>query len=191
MPAPFHPLTPAAFAAETMAFAWSRPVLRVDMHHTYRPDHARTAEIGIETALAGMHKAHLERGFDDIAQHVTIAPDGLIYTGRDWNKTPASVGFGMNANVFMFEIIGNFDDGCDILAGAQLDSTLAVIRAIQRRFSLPPFSLLFHREVPQTDKTCPGSSISKSAILRRLTQLHTSPPAAGVPSTLVTKRHAV
>lgn len=198
MPAPFRPLTQQMFAAEVASFRWTRPILRVDMHHTYHPDHARCAAIGIEAALTGMERAHRERGFDDIAQHVTVAPDGTIWTGRDWNMTPASVGYGMNANAFMFEIIGNFDDGCDVLAGQQLEATLAVITTVQGHFGLPSFSLLFHREVPQTEKTCPGSSISKAAILRELVRQRSCPMPTTADGTgslartaLVTKRHAV
>lgn len=177
---PFCAMTRDEFANAVGSYRWSRSVLRVDMHHTFRPDHARTAEIGMEAALAGMRKAHLERGFDDIAQHVTVAPDGLIWSGRDWNMDPASVGFGMNANVFMFETVGNFDIGHDELAGPQLDSVLAVIATVQRRFRLPPFSLLFHREVPQTEKTCPGTSLSKAMILERLMDL--APERRGRPT---------
>ena len=81
------------------------------------------------------HHVH-DRGFEDIAQHVTIAPDGAIWTGRDWNRTPASVGFGMNGGVFMFEMIGNFDNGHDAFEGAQHDATIAVIDIVQRQFAL-------------------------------------------------------
>jgi N-acetylmuramoyl-L-alanine amidase len=169
MPAPFRCLDVAEFNREVNAFPWTRPILRVDMHHTFHPDHARTADIGMAAAMNGMWRAHvIDRGFDDIAQHVTIAPDGTIWTGRDWNTTPASVGYGMNANVFMMEVVGNFDVGADRLAGRQLDTTLAVVAAVQDHFRLPTFSLLFHREVPQTEKTCPGTSVSKPEILRRL-----------------------
>jgi hypothetical protein len=82
--------------------------------------------------------------------------------------TPASVGFGMNRGVFMFETVGNFDAGYDRLEGAQLASVVAVIRAVQVRFALPPEALLFHREVPQTDKSCPGSGVAKPHILDAL-----------------------
>ena len=136
------------------------------MHHTFRPDHARWREIGSHACVEGMWRSHvLERGFADIAQHVSIMPDGSIWSGRDWNTTPASVGFGMNRGVFMFEAVGNFDCGADRLEGAQHASAIAVIRGVQRRFGLPAEALLFHREVPQTEKSCPGTSICKAEIL--------------------------
>jgi hypothetical protein len=167
MTSPFAALTREDFAAAIDNFSWSRRVWRVDMHHTFVPDHARWREFGSAACCAAMQRHHVEeRAFEDIAQHVTIAPDGLIWTGRDWNRTPASVGYGMNGGVFMFEAIGNFDVGCDRLEGAQYETVIAVIDIVQRRFALPVHALLFHRDVPQTDKTCPGSGVDKGAILR-------------------------
>ncbi|MBL8566910.1 MAG: N-acetylmuramoyl-L-alanine amidase [Hyphomicrobiaceae bacterium] len=164
MPPPFRELSVAQFADEVAAYTWTRPVFRVDMHHTFHPSHA---EWRGRDSVEGMWRFHtLSRGFEDIAQHVSIAPDGAIWTGRDWNKTPASVGCNMNAQAFMFEAIGNFDVGHDLLDGAQRFAVVAVIDIVQRHFRLPVQALLFHREVPQTPKTCPGTGIDKGDILR-------------------------
>lgn len=163
MPPPFRQIALDDFASEVAAFVWTRPVFRVDMHHTFHPAHANWK--GLES-IEGMHVFHTrDRGFEDIAQHVSIAPDGAIWTGRDWNKVPASIGCNMNAGAFMFEVIGNFDKGFDRLDGAQRDAVIGVIDIIQRHFKLPVQALLFHREVPQTSKTCPGSSIEKFDIM--------------------------
>ena len=187
MPAPFQNWTPDAFVAQVCTFPWARRIWRVDMHHTFRPNHARWREIGSAACVEGMCRSHVvDRGFADIAQHVSIMPDGSIWSGRDWNVTPASVGFGMNRGVFMFEVVGNFDAGCDELQDAQLSSVLLVIRSIQMRYSLPPEALLFHREVPQTEKTCPGTAVGKAEILaavRRATPQNVVPidGLAGLP----------
>jgi hypothetical protein len=169
MPAPFRSLSTREFAGEVAAFPWTRRVWRVDMHHTWHPAHADYDGVGVIQRMAAYHVR--ERLFDDIAQHVSIAPGGTIWTGRDWNKDPASVGFGMNRGVFMFEAIGNFDIGFDRLEGRQLDSVIAVIGIVQAHFKLPVQALLFHREVPQTAKTCPGTSVEKFDILRRVAGL--------------------
>ena len=177
MPPPFRPLDIDGFADEVRSFGWTRRVWRVDMHHTFYPAHA---DYRGEASIEAMRRFHVEdRGFEDIAQHVSIAPDGRIWTGRDWNKTPASVGGVLNRGVFMFEMIGNFDLGHDRLEGRQLAATIAVIRIVQHAFRLPPEALLFHREVPVTEKTCPGTSIDKAMILdlvraERLAEIHAS-----------------
>lgn len=163
MPKPFRQLTVQRFLDEMHRFAWTRPVWRVDMHHTYIPAHRDYQGLASIEAMFRYHTA--DRGFDDIAQHLTISPDGSLWTGRDWNKTPASVGGVLNLGAFMFEMIGNFDLGNDRLEGAQLAATIAVIRGVQRQFRLPAEALLFHNEVPVTEKTCPGTSVSKRAIL--------------------------
>jgi hypothetical protein len=165
-PGTFCALDRQQFSDRVRDFGWTRKIWRLDMHHTWHPTHATYDGLG---AIERMDKFHRDdRGFDCIAQHVSIAPDGTIWTGRDWNKTPASVGYGMNVGVFMFEVIGNFDDGFDRLEGPQLASVVTVIDVVQARFRLPVQALLFHREVPQTEKTCPGTSVDKGDILRRV-----------------------
>jgi hypothetical protein len=162
--APFRALTRRRFVDQVQDFQWTRRIWRIDMHHTWFPTHASYDGVGCIERMDRFHRE--ERDFDCIAQHVSIAPDGTIWTGRNWNKTPASVGYGMNEGVFMFEVIGNFDLGYDRLEGAQLASVITVIESVQARFRLPVQALLFHHEVPQTEKTCPGSSIEKGHILR-------------------------
>lgn len=172
MPPPFRCFTVPELVAELAAYPWSRRVWRVDMHHTYYP--ARRDYRGL-TTIEAMWRFHVEdRGFDDLAQHLSIGPEGSIWTGRDWNKRPASVGGTLNRGAFMFEMIGNFDIGHDVLDGAQLEVALLVTRAVQRCFRLPPEALLFHRDIPGTAKTCPGSSIAKSDILQRLHAMETA-----------------
>ena len=170
MTAPFRRLTPDQFKLEVRGFNWTRRIWRVDMHHTWYPAHADYSGLDTIERMAAYHET--ERGFDDIAQHVSIAPDGTIWTGRDWNTDPASVGgsssFGLNAGAFMIDAIGNFDWGFDRLEGRQLDSVITVINAVQQRFRLPVQALLFHRELPLTVKTSPGTSVDKGEMVRML-----------------------
>lgn len=166
MAAPFRPLSAREFRSEAVAFRWSRRIWRVDLHHT---GHTAKADYRGLSTIEDIQSRHRERlRLDDIAQHVSIAPDGVVWTGRDWNRVPASVGNGMSSGAFMVEMIGNFDRGHDRLEAAQLESTLYVIETIQCRFGLPVHALLFHREVPQTDFSCPGTGIEKRDLLLKL-----------------------
>ena len=167
MPAPFKRLTIAEFALLVERFPWSRRVTAVHMHHTWRPN---KAQFRGHESIASMWRFHTrERGFSDIAQHLTIAPDGGLWTGRNWNAAPASAS-GHNGNAiggpFMFELVGDFDRGYDVLADAQLQTALDVIRLVQRKFGLPPEALLFHNQV--APKSCPGSSIEFNAFVAQL-----------------------
>ena len=114
-------------------------------------------------------------GWQDIAQHITIAPDGSIWLGRNWNLPPASAA-GHNGNAvagpFMFEMIGNFDLGGDRFDGEQRKTTLEVITRVQRHFELTPETLVFHNAM--STKTCPGTGIDHAAIVEDVRALHTS-----------------
>ncbi len=171
----FRSMTAAEFRAAVAAYAWRRRIVEVHMHHTEYPDHA--AYRGHESIL-GMWRYHVrDRGWDDIAQHVSIAPDGAIWSGRDWNKAPASsTSFNGDAasGPFMFETIGNFDRGRDRWEGAQRAATLAVIAAILEHFRLPAEALRFHRDLRRPGepppKTCPGTSLDYAAVLAALAE---------------------
>jgi hypothetical protein len=117
----------------------------------------------------------LTNGWRDIAQHITIAPDGAIWLGRNWNWPPASAtGFNGNesSGPFMFEMIGNFDVAHDLFDGEQRATALEVVARVQRRFGLMPETLVFHNSM--STKTCPGTSIRYPEVLEMVRALHTS-----------------
>ncbi|MDM0053031.1 caspase family protein [Variovorax sp. J22R115] len=137
------------------------------MHHTWKPE--RKDFRGHET-IVSMWRFHTqENHWSDIAQHITIDPNGEIWLGRNWNNAPASAsGFNGNSAVgpFMFEMIGNFDKDCDPFDGAQRDAVISVIAAIQERFDLQTRSLKFHNSM--SPKSCPGSSLDYEEIVSRV-----------------------
>lgn len=177
MPPPFQRLSLPQFAAVLQAFKFTRRITAVHMHHTWRPD--RSMWRGAKS-MEGMWRSHTqERGFSDIAQHLTIDPEGFAWTGRHWNQAPASaVGHNGNgvAGPFMFEVVGNFDQGCDSFDGAQRQAVLDVTALVQRHFGLDAEALLFHNQVAA--KTCPGTSIDRAAFVVALREHVPSTAAA-------------
>lgn len=174
MPPPFRQVNRAQFAQLLQQFNFTRRINAVHFHHTSSPNHAQFR--GHESVV-GMFRHHTQnRGFRDIAQHITIAPDGSIFLGRSWNLPPASsVGANGRSTVgpFMFETVGNFNTGRDPFTDPQRKTVLTVIALVQRRFGLPPTALNFHREFANTD--CPGTSMRKEEIIAEVTRLHASP----------------
>lgn len=164
----FHPLTLDEFSELLSRFRFTRRIDAVHMHHTWRPNHAQYRG---EASIEAMWRYHTrENGWKDIAQHVSIAPDGTIWTGRDWNAPPVSA-TGYNgtriSGPFMFEVIGDFDRGCDLLEGKQKEAVVGVIARVQEKFGLPPESLRFHNFM--TDKkSCPGSGVDYQAMVAEL-----------------------
>jgi hypothetical protein len=169
---PFRAMTLEDFDREVDRYAGPRRIDSVHMHHTWRPNHAQYSG---EATIVGMWRHHTQQnGWDDIAQHVSIAPDGTIWSGRPWDKMPASsTGFNGTgvSGPFMFEIIGDFDAGCDPLDGDQKEAVLHVIATLMSRFDLAPPTLRFHRQlyapnVPAHErKSCPGTAIDYEVFL--------------------------
>ncbi len=174
MPRPFLELTLEQFAEMLKQFPWRRRVTEVHVHHTFRPNHADFAARPPVQAIEGMFRFHTEtRHFADIAQHVTIDPRGVIWTGRNWNTPPASAtGFNGNATAgpFMFEMIGNFDRGQDRWEGAQREATIEVIARVQALFGLPPGAVRFHQDM--SPKSCPGTALNKTDIIAEVGAAH-------------------
>lgn len=155
------PLSISQFREAVKQFGWRRSVNEVHLHHTWQPNHKTWKGAA---SVRGMRNYHKGLGWIDIAQHVTIGPDGSIWIGRNWNFPPASNGRpNRNGNrqlgPFMIETVGNFDKGNDVLEGPQLRAVLAVIGIIMDHFHLETYpALRFHRQLG-SPKTCPGTSI--------------------------------
>ena len=169
MPAPFKQISREQFGELLQRFEFKRKVNAVHMHHTWRPNHSQYDPANGHKAILGMFLHHTQtNGWQDIAQHITIAPDGSIWLGRNWNLPPASAS-GHNGNgaigPFMFEIIGDFDVGQDRFEGEQRETVLDVIARVQKHFKLPPESLKFHNSMSL--KSCPGTAIDHDEVLGR------------------------
>ena len=154
-------------------FPYKRQINAVHMHHTWRPGRA---DFKGHDTIVSMWRFHTQTmGWRDIAQHVTIDPEGFVWLGRNWNLPPASAA-GHNGNEkfgpFMFEMIGNFDTGHDPFDGRQREAALQVIARVQSRFNLPTNSLMFHNAM--SSKSCPGSSLDYAEILDAVEQCKTS-----------------
>src|SRR5688572_9499709 len=144
MPKPFVKLTIGQFEELVVSYNWTRKIDAVHMHHTWRPNHAQYRGLASIESMWEFHTQ--ERRWSDIAQHISIAPDGSIWTGRNWNHPPASA-LGYNGNSrqgpFMFEMIGDFDEGKDPFKDPQRASVIRVIASVLQRFELPTSALHF------------------------------------------------
>lgn len=137
----------------------ARRIIEVHLHHTWRP--RRRDFRGLAT-IEAMRRFHMEtNGWADIAQHLTIDPEGGLWTGRNWNVRPASSsGFnGSDAEgPFMIEMIGDFDTGQDPFDGPQKAAAIEVTARLLQRFGLDRKAVKFHRQL-NSPKTCPGTGI--------------------------------
>jgi hypothetical protein len=172
----------SAFAALARQYAAlkQRRVTEVHLHHTWVPNYSHYRDLKDQLGsgeAAGreqcrrMRLSHMrDRGFSDIAQHVTIDPEGRIWLCRAWTRAPASaVGFNGNsvAGPFMIEMVGDFDQGKDAMSSAQREAALSVVDGMQRAFGLAPSALRFHREM--AEKSCPGTTNRKAEWIEELT----------------------
>ena len=170
MPPPFRQVTLDEFEQLLRSFPFRRTIDSVHMHHTWRPNHSQWR--GQQTVL-GMWRNHTtENGWSDIAQHLTIGPDGSLWLCRNWNQPPASAK-GHNGSQatgpFMFEMVGDFDRGKDAFTGKQKDAALRVVACVQDRFALPTGTLRFHNQM--SGKTCPGDALDYAATLAEVAAL--------------------
>ncbi|HTU99045.1 MAG TPA: N-acetylmuramoyl-L-alanine amidase, partial [Luteitalea sp.] len=163
MPNPIEALSLSEF--ETLLAAWT-PVRRITQVHVHCTDHPRHAEFRGRASVEAMRAFHQSIGMADIAQHLTIDPQGLIWTGRPFDVMPASAR-GHNgttaAGPFMIEMVGLFQDGVDPFDSAQKNAAYAVIRAVLVKCGLDESAVRFHREFPNTGKTCPGLDLDPTA----------------------------
>ena len=196
MPLPIRRLTQSQFDAllHSAAPQLARRIVAIHLHHTWRPSRAQFKG---QSTIEAMRTYHVQtNGWDDIAQHVTIDPQGFVWTGRNWNSPPASQA-GRNgtatAGPFMIEMVGDFDEGRDRLDGDQRACVIAVVNSLLTAFrGLKPTDIHFHRELG-SPKTCPGTGVKKETLLADIAAAAGAPARPQKPGTraLAAKGRAV
>lgn len=161
----------------------------IQIHHTAAPSYANfyKSNGGHEDELTrqnNMKSYHVNtNGWDDIAQHFTIFPNGAIVTGRSLSNTTAIGIRGWNYNKICIEIYGNFDKGKDVMTNEQKQAVIAVYGELCKKFNITPSvstlrchawftsggSYLGDYVAGRSAKTCPGTNFmgfgnSKEAI---------------------------
>lgn len=154
-------------------FRLVRKITLIQNHHTFIPNYTTFNQVKDHfKVLEGMEQSHLQRGFDEIAQNLTIFPDGMIAVCRDLNKEPAGIK-GANTTGICIENVGNFDIGGDRMSPEQSSSILFVNALICKVLGLRPSlnTIVYHHWFDLTTgqrindlnrghqtKSCPGSN---------------------------------
>lgn len=153
---------------------------QLHIHHTWKPAHKSFNGSNYNQVQQGMKNYHVNsRGWSDIAQHVTLFPDGIWLAGRAFNRNPASIS-GWNSGAFCVEMLGNFDKiggeynslGYDKLEGAQKQQVLMLTKYFIDRYGEQ--SVKFHNE--NSGKTCPGNSINKAKFMEEARSINKAKP---------------
>ena len=134
------------------------------IHHTWKPekkDFNGNNHMRLQESMKNYHMR--TNGWSDIAQHISLFPDGLFVTGRPFNIQPASIKGWNHKKPLMVEMIGNFDKGHDKLEGIQLENLLKIIKYFIENYGQQ--SIIFHRD--NSSKTCPGTSLNKLELIRQ------------------------
>lgn len=136
-----------------------RRISSIHIHHTYRPT---VGDWRGEESVAAIRRYHVEvNGWSDLAQHLTVGPDGSVWSGRHIDRAPASAtGFNGTSSdgPLMIEMVGNFDTGYDRFTGVQADTVIDLVARVCAVCGLDALGVRFHREM-NGHKTCPGTSI--------------------------------
>lgn len=149
----------------------TRKVTFLQVHHTGAPSYANWKTDNALRRQENMRSFHIESGYGDIAQHLTIFPDGTVATGRSMNKNPTGIA-GANTGGICIEIYGNFDKGKDIMNDKQKDAVIATYAYLCKYFKLTPSTntirahawytykgkYLGNYIAGRSTKTCPGTN---------------------------------
>jgi hypothetical protein len=138
------------------------------VHHTWDPCYADFTFSNHLQLQDEMRKLHVDgNGWDDIGQHLTLFPDGIWMMGRSLEWDPASIR-GWNRGAVALEMVGNFDNGRDDMTPMQWEALVQMTRFMIMEWGL---EMRFHREHPDSGKTCPGETVDKEQLVLEVKRL--------------------
>lgn len=156
------------FASWLTALTVNRTISLIQNHHTFIPSYKDFNGNNHFDLLRSMEAAHLQRGFNEIAQNLTTFPDGTVAICRAFDTPPAGIK-GANTNGICMENVGDFDTDKDNMNPAQRDTIVKMNALLCQKFELTPNtdSIVYHHwfdlntgqrtNGTGTTKTCPGT----------------------------------
>lgn len=183
----------------------SRTIRTIQNHHTYLPNYSHFTGSNYFDLQRGMKNHHVQNnGWNDIGQHFTVFPDGMICTGRSIESTPACI-TGNNRMAICIESLGDFDIGKDTMNQAQKDSIVKLNAWMCKRFNLSvdTNSIVYHHWFDLSSgerkngggvtKSCPGTAYfggnkpldAQQNLIPLVNAALTSAPTGDMPSTLL------
>lgn len=154
----------ADFTSWLAALSVNRDIRLVQDHHTFIPSYKDFNGSNHFELLRGMEQAHLARGFSQIAQNLTIFPDGTVAVCRPFDIAPAGIK-GANTNGICIENLGDFDQGKNSMTAVQRDTIIQVNALLCQKFNLTPStdSIVFHHWFDlNTGQRTDGTGVTKS-----------------------------
>jgi LysM repeat protein len=153
---------------------FNRKISIIQQHHTWLPSYKQFKGNNYFPMLKGMENHHIKTmGWSNIAQNLTIFPDGKVAVSRPFNIAPeGSIGPKANVEGIAIENVGNFDLGYDVMTQEQKESIVYVTALLCIKFGLTPSidSITYHHwwnyktkervldNAKSYDvKTCPGT----------------------------------
>ncbi len=152
--------------------SFKRPIRLIQIHHTYVPDYKTWAKNPDHIAHCKQMEHYQTKQrpepFDSIGQNLTLFPDGKIVLCRPFDVVPAGIK-GANSTGVCIEIVGNFDEGRDIMNSVQKEAVIKTVAALCDRFviSADTTNIVYHHwydldtgrrtNGKGTVKSCPGT----------------------------------
>lgn len=147
-----------------------RQIIRVQNHHTWRPNYTNFKGNNQLELLKNMKQYHVNHnGWSDIAQNLTTFQNGTIAICRSLEKTPVGIK-GANTGAICIEHMGNFDGDGDTMTEKHKNTIIHVNAALCHKFCLIPNkdSIVYHHwydlhsgvrtNGKGTTKSCPGTN---------------------------------
>lgn len=135
----------------------NRKVTHIQLHCTDIPSYKDFTGTNHFRLASSMESAHLKRGFAEIAQNVTIFPDGKIMVCRNFAKAPACIS-GHNTGGLCIENVGLFDVGKDTMKANQRFSIVGTVKVLLSKLSLNAETDVVYHSWHTNQKTCPGTN---------------------------------
>lgn len=100
-----------------------------------------------------------EKNWPDLPYHYIIAPDGIVYEGRDWNYQPESNTNYSLDGVLNIELLGNFEEQRVDLK--QLETLVKLIAKLCVELKLDPATIRGHKDAAPGQTSCPGKDFHR------------------------------